>query len=120
MVDVRGTEAQEGGQKNGEAAERKEGVDYEEKGGMENDIPNNAGCYRAVRVHMPEGSIVNARPPAAVNARAVVVRRTVDCLLGALNQALPERLPAASSGHPLVMSLGGIDPRDGRDYVNDE
>jgi len=54
-------------------------VYYVVKVAIDPDIPNNAGCYRAVQVHMPEGSIVNARPPAAVNARAVVVRRVVDC-----------------------------------------
>jgi N-methylhydantoinase B len=80
-------------------------------------IPNNAGCYRAVRTVLPEGSVVNARPPAAVNARAVVVRRTVDAMLGALVQALPGRLPAASNGHPLVLSMGGVDPETGRSYV---
>ncbi|MEZ5099939.1 MAG: hydantoinase B/oxoprolinase family protein [Thermoleophilia bacterium] len=83
-------------------------------------IPSNAGCYRPVRVVMPEGSVVNARPPAAVNGRAVVVRRTVDALLGALAQALPERIPAASNGHPLVLSIGGVDPATGRAYVTSD
>jgi N-methylhydantoinase B len=84
------------------------------------DIPNNAGCYRPVRAILPEGSIVNARPPAAVNARAIVVRRTVDALLGALAEAMPERVPAASSGHPLVLLMGGVDPATNREYVTAE
>jgi N-methylhydantoinase B len=49
-----------------------------------------------------------------------VVRRIVDCLMGALNQAIPGKLPAASNGHPLVMSMGGIDPAGGRAYVTAE
>jgi N-methylhydantoinase B len=73
-----------------------------------------------VRAILPEGSLVNARAPAAVNARAVVVRRVVDAMLGALAQALPDRLPAASSGHPLVMSMGGFDPLTGRRYVTSD
>ena len=120
LVDFTGTDAQVGGPINCVPASTLSAVYYVVKVAIDPDIPNNAGCYRAVQVHMPEGSIVNALAPAAVNARAVVVRRTVDCLLGALNQAMPERLPAASSGHPLVMSLGGIDPQDGHPYVTAE
>ena len=120
LVDFTGTDPQVGGPINCVPASTLSAVYYVVKVAIDPDIPNNAGCYRAVQVHMPEGSIVNARPPAAVNARAVVVRRTVDCLLGALNHAIPDRLPAASSGHPLVMSLGGIDPRDGHPYVTAE
>jgi N-methylhydantoinase B len=73
-----------------------------------------------VRANLPAGSIVNARPPAACNARALVVRRTVDAMLGALAPALPERVPAASNGHPLVMSIGGVDPATGRSFVTAE
>jgi N-methylhydantoinase B len=80
-------------------------------------IPNNGGCYRPVQAILPEGSVVNPRPPAAVNARAVTVRRLVDAMLGALAPALPARIPAASNGHPLVMSGGGVDPADGRAYA---
>jgi N-methylhydantoinase B len=120
LVDFTGTDPQVSGPINCVPASTLSAVYYVVKVAIDPDIPNNAGCYRAVQVHMPEGTIVNARSPAAVNARAVVVRRTVDCLLGALNRAIPERLPAASSGHPLVMSIGGIDPRDGHPYVTAE
>jgi N-methylhydantoinase B len=120
LVDFDGTDQQVSGPINCVPASTLSAVYYVVKVAIDPDVPNNAGCYRPVRVRMPEGTVVNARPPAAVNARAVVVRRTVDCLLGALHQAMPERLPAASSGHPLVMSLGGIDPRDGHPYVTAE
>jgi N-methylhydantoinase B len=78
--------------------------------------PNNAGCYRPVTAKLPYGSIVNAAPPAAVNGRAVVVRRTVDALIGALAPVM-RTLPAASSGHPLNILMGGTDPLTGKAYV---
>lgn len=70
-------------------------------------VPNNAGCYRPIRVRLPKGSIVNPVMPAALNSRAVTLRRIVDACLGALCQAVPERLTAANNGHPLMLSIGG-------------
>lgn len=70
-------------------------------------VPNNAGCYRPIRVHLPEGSIVHPVLPAAVNSRAVTLRRIVDACFGALCQVIPERLTAANNGHPLMLSIGG-------------
>lgn len=83
-------------------------------------IPNNSGCYRPIHLHLPEGTVVNPRPPAAVNARTATIIRIADVLHGALVQALPGKLPAASSGQLLVASFGGIDPRTGESYVTSE
>jgi N-methylhydantoinase B len=83
-------------------------------------IPNNSGCYRSVHLHLPEGTVVNPRPPAAVNARTATIIRIADVLHGALVQAMPGKLPAASSGQLLVAAFGGIDPRSGVAYVTSE
>ena len=62
-------------------------------------IPANGGCYRPVTLTAPQGSVVNARPPAAVAAGNVETsQRIADVLLGALAQAAPDRVPAASQG----------------------
>ncbi len=62
-------------------------------------VPANGGCYRAVDLVAPEGTIVNARPPAAVAAGNVETsQRIADVLLGALAHAAPDRVPAASQG----------------------
>ena len=62
-------------------------------------IPANDGCYRPIGLHAPLGTIVNARPPAAVAAGNVETsQRIADVLLGALAGAAPERVPAASQG----------------------
>lgn len=75
------------------------------------DAPPNAGCYRALRVHAPAGSVVCARPPAPVAAGNVETsQRIVDVLLGAFAQALPERVPAASQGTMNNVLLGASEP----------
>jgi N-methylhydantoinase B len=84
------------------------------------DIPNNAGCYRPVRISVPPGSMVDPRPPAPVNARTASVRRLCDALLGCFVQAMPGQLPAASCGQLLVMNFGGLDPASGRPFVTSE
>lgn len=120
IVDMTGTDPQVAGPLNCVPASTLAAIYYVVKVAIDPSIPNNAGCYRPVRAILPEGSIVNARAPAAVNARAVVVRRTVDTLLGALAAALPGKLPAASNGHPMVLSMGGKDPATGSTYVTAE
>lgn len=110
QVDMTGSDPQVAGPINCVPASTLSAIYYAVKVVTDPTIPNNSGCYRSVEAILPEGSIVNALAPAAVNARAVVVRRTVDALLGALAQAIPDRVAAASNGHPLVLAMGGRDP----------
>jgi N-methylhydantoinase B len=73
---------------------------------------------RPVKVIAPEGTIVNAVPPAAVAGGNVETsQRIVDTLLRALAQALPTRIPAASAGTMNNVTIGGIDPRSGLPYT---
>ena len=58
------------------------------------DIPNNAGSLDAVRVRAPEGCILNAPHPAAVNVRHVMGQLLPDAVFGCLSQVVPERVPA--------------------------
>jgi N-methylhydantoinase B len=77
-----------------------------------------AGLMRPVEVLAPEGSIVNARPPAAVAGGNVETsQRIVDTLMRALAPALPHRIPAASSGTMNNLTIGGIDPRTCQPYT---
>lgn len=79
------------------------------------DVPYTAGLMRPVEVVAPEGTVVNALPPAAMAAGNVETsQRITDVLLGALAQAAPARIPAASSGTMNNLSLGGRDPFRGR------
>jgi N-methylhydantoinase B len=52
------------------------------------DIPPSAGAYRPIEVHAPEGSVLNARPGAAVAAGNVETSsRVADLVLGAFGRA---------------------------------
>ncbi|WP_058187994.1 hydantoinase B/oxoprolinase family protein [Terracidiphilus gabretensis] len=71
-----------------------------------------AGLMRPVRVIAPEGTVVNARPPAAVAGGNVETsQRIVDVVLRALAAACPDHVPAASYGTMNNLTIGGIDPR---------
>ena len=81
------------------------------------DVPVNDGAFRPLTIVAPAGSIVNARPPAAVAAGNVETsQRIVDTVLGALARALPGRVPAASYGTMNNLLIGGIDPRRGTPF----
>lgn len=82
------------------------------------DVPFTAGLMRAIEITAPEGSVVNARPPAAMAAGNVETsQRITDVLLGALAQAAPAIIPAASSGTMNNVSFGGYDPSRRRPFA---
>ncbi len=79
------------------------------------DAPSSAGLMRPVEVSAPAGSIVNARYPAATAAGNVETsQRIVDVLLRALAEALPDVIPAASSGTMNNLSIGATHPESGQ------
>ena len=85
---------------------------------IEDDVPYNAGLLRPIRVLTRPGSVLDAQPPASVAAGNVETsQRITDVLLGALHQALPERIPAASAGTMNNLSLGGVDPASGKPFA---
>ncbi|HEV8383797.1 MAG TPA: hydantoinase B/oxoprolinase family protein, partial [Candidatus Acidoferrales bacterium] len=80
---------------------------------LDEQVPATSGLMRPIRVIAPEGTIVNARPPAAVAGGNVETsQRIVDTLFRALSRALPERIPAASQGTMNNVTFGGADPRN--------
>jgi N-methylhydantoinase B len=82
------------------------------------DAPANAGLMRSIWVEAPERSVVNAAAPAAVAAGNVETsQRIVDVLLRALAGAIPDRVPAASSGTMNNLTIGGTDPRAGKPFA---
>lgn len=90
---------------------------YVVRGLMEGDVPVNAGCFAPVDVVAPEGSLVHAQPPSAVAGGNVETsQRIVDVVLGALAEAVPSRVPAASQGTMNNLTIGGRRP-DGTSYA---
>jgi N-methylhydantoinase B len=117
-VDFTGTAPQCAGSVNSVAAITESAVFYVFRCLVDEQVPATAGLMRPIRVHAPEGTLVNARPPAAVAGGNVETsQRTVDVLLRALARAIPRRIPAASQGTMNNLTLGGTDPRTGEPFA---
>lgn len=76
---------------------------------MNADIPNCHGFTRAVHVTAPLGTVVNSVHPAPTGARGITGYRAIDCMFGALAQALPERVTADGMGGSTLPGFGGYD-----------
>jgi N-methylhydantoinase B len=117
-VDFSGTDAQRPGSINAVYPVTLSAVAYVFRCVLGLDIPANSGCLRPIQIIAPEGTLVNARPPAAVAAGNVETsQRIVDVLLGALAQACPDRIPAASQGTMNNLTIGGWDQRHNRPFA---
>jgi len=118
VIDFTGSSPQVRGSVNAVRAITLSAVFYVFRCLIREDVPTNAGCLRPITIVAPEGAVVNARFPAAVAGGNVETsQRLVDVLLGALAKALPDRIPAASSGTMNNLSIGGYDPRTGRSFT---
>jgi len=85
---------------------------------LADNAPATAGILRPLTLETPSGSIVDARPPAAVAAGNVETSpRIVDVLLRALAKAVPQRVPAASAGTMSNLTIGGVDPSTGEPFT---
>lgn len=92
-------------------------------------IPMNDGCLRAIDVRLPEGSLLNARPPHPCGGRYVPIYAAMEAIFQALSDAVPEKAIAASGilqpfsiaavGAPywihLSYDFGGVGARRGLD-----
>ncbi len=117
-VDFTGSDPQVEGSVNAVAAITYSACFYVFRCLLSEDVPAAAGLMRPIEVIAPEGTIVNARPPAAVAGGNVETsQRIVDVVLGALAQAIPDRIPAAASGTMNNLTIGGIDPRTGESFA---
>ena len=84
---------------------------------IKEDVPTNAGIARPLTLRTEPGTVVDARFPAPVAGGNVETsQRIVDLVLGALAQAIPLQIPAASQGTMNNTTIGGIDPRSGQPF----
>ncbi len=70
-------------------------------------IPNNAGIFKPLKIIAPAGTIANAVMPAASSMRGVTGFRMADAIFGALSQFLPDRVLAAGEGGNTLVVIGG-------------
>lgn len=79
------------------------------------DIPQSEGCYRPVKLTIPEGKALNCKFPAAIAGGWEISRRLIDSVSRAFLQAMPSRVPAGSNGAMNQITFGGKYPdRDAR------
>jgi N-methylhydantoinase B len=71
-------------------------------------VPLNGGCFRNITVLTTPGTVCHAEYPAAVVAgNTETSQRLVDVIFGALANAIPDTIPAASCGTMNSVALGG-------------
>ena len=81
------------------------------------DLPNNTGSLAPIKVHAPEGSILNCSYPAPVAARHVVGMYVPMPILKALYHVMPDRVLAEGSGAVWTMQIQGR-YSDGRPFTS--
>ena len=108
-VDFSGTDPQVGGSVNAVYAITASAVFYVFRTLVGVSIPSTEGGMRPLEIIAPEGTLLNARPPAAVcGGNVETSQRIVDVLYRCLATALPRRIPAASQGSMNNVTFGGV------------
>jgi N-methylhydantoinase B len=72
------------------------------------DVPNNEGSFLPFIVRAPRGSLLNPVHPAPTAARHIVGHFLPSVVFGALEKALPEKVPADSAAGLWVTQLSGF------------
>lgn len=108
-VDLAGTSPQVDGAINATLSFAKSAAYFVVRAVMDQDVPNNAGFFRPIRLVAPVGCLFNPRPPGAVAARGVSGFRLIDALFGALAKAIPDRVRAAGEGGTTSYSIAARD-----------
>jgi N-methylhydantoinase B/oxoprolinase/acetone carboxylase alpha subunit len=108
VFDFTGSSSQQRGNVNAVEAVTVSAVAFAVRAATDPSIPANGGALRPVRVVAPPGTIVAARPPAAVGAGNVEVsQRVADVCLRVLAEAAPQRVGAAGQGTMNNVMIGG-------------
>jgi N-methylhydantoinase B len=109
-VDFTNTAPQSDGNANAPISVTKSAVYYVLRCLLPADIPPNHGCYETVNIVAPKGTLLNPRPPAAVSSGNVETsQRIVDVLLLALENLLPDQIPAQGQGTMNNLAIGWKD-----------
>jgi 5-oxoprolinase (ATP-hydrolysing) len=112
-IDFAGTSAQQPNNLNAPRSVTKAAVLYVFRCLVDNDIPMNAGCLKPLDIHVPEGSLLNPNPPAAVAGGNVETSQAVvDALFGALgvlaaSQGTMNNLTCGNAQHQYYETICG-------------
>jgi N-methylhydantoinase B len=92
-------------------------VGYAVKALLDPELPPNTGLFEALELHIPKGTILNPRFPAAVGARTTTCQKLSSAIFGALQPVLPEERTMASSHDILASMVFGGETIAGTPYV---
>jgi N-methylhydantoinase B len=115
--DFAGTSAQVAGNINTTMNAVQASVCYALIAALDSEVPSNQGVLDVVDISAEPGTLINCVFPAPVAARAHTCQRIVDIVLGALSQALPEKVIAAANGANTTAVFSGVDPRTDEPYL---
>jgi N-methylhydantoinase B len=79
--------------------------------------PIDEGCFRPLKIIIPEGKILSATPPAPVGNWSRTLPTVIDLILKALAPAMPERVAAGHKGDMGGYAFFGSDPKSGRRFL---
>lgn len=91
---------------------------YPIKLALDPGVPNNDGGLKPIRIIAPEGSVINAKPPAATWGRTMIAHLFPEIVFGALERVMPERVLAANGGSPANEVYLHGKHRDGRSFMS--
>ncbi|HEU4341718.1 MAG TPA: hydantoinase B/oxoprolinase family protein [Candidatus Binatia bacterium] len=79
--------------------------------------PIDEGCFRGLKVVIPEGKVLSATPPAPVGNWSRTLPTVVDLILKALAPAMPDRVAAGHKGDMGGYAFFGVNPKNGRRFL---
>jgi N-methylhydantoinase B len=82
---------------------------------LESDVPHNGALSRAVKITIPEGTLLNAKYPAATFFGNKLCEHNGEAVMQALSKAIPKQVCAAW-GRRLSWRISGVDPRTGGSF----
>ena len=74
------------------------------------DGPVDEGCFRPLDIILPKGTLLSARPPAALGQWSVPLPSVIDTIFKALSSAMPGKVPAAHKADLGGYSFFGVRP----------
>ena len=80
--------------------------------------PANEGSFRPLRIEVPEGTFLSARPGAAMGLYSPPLPSAIDTITRALVEAMPDKAAAGHHGNFAIHSVTGRDPKTGEVFVN--
>jgi N-methylhydantoinase B len=82
------------------------------------DNPPDGGAFRPLSVRVRKGSLLAAEDPAPCQWYFTPLGLLIDLVVKALADVLPEQAAGASYGDSMVISMSGLDPRDGKPWLD--